>query len=72
MTSKRQARDTLIRAIVDRQRILVAREAMRAAGITVGDAYRTWAIHLLDEKIARLKSVTEPLPEPSFDWGPTP
>ena len=75
MTSKRQPtdpRDTLTRAIVDRQRIFFAREATRAAGVTFGDAYRTRAIHLLDEKITRLKSVIEPLLESNMDWGPTP
>ena len=75
MTGKRQGpdpRDTLTRAIVSRQRILFAREATRAAGFTLGDGQRTEAIHRLDRQIARLKSVTEPLPELNMDWGPTP
>lgn len=75
MTSKRQPtdpRDTLIRAIVSRQRISFAREATRAAGFSLGDAERTQAILRLDRQIARLKSVTEPLLESNMDWGPTP
>ena len=75
MTAKRQPadpRDTLLRAIVSRQRILVAREATRAAGFTLGDVARTQAIQRLDRQIARIKSVMEPLPKANMDWAPTP